>query len=141
MNIGEMIRNDDGSVTGYIAEATFDFENVFLDKVMSDHERAPAFNLKTKSPRGRPVRLGSIWERSAKETGEIYFGGYIESGVSGYVPIRLFRSRANPDVWNVVRKLPQRQQGGAQEVAIPEAEGDHSHERPHSFSRALEDVE
>lgn len=141
MNIGEMIRNDDGSVTGYIAEATFDFENVFLDKVMSDHERAPAFNLKTKSPRGRPVRLGSIWERSAKETGEVYFGGYIESGVSGYVPIRLFRSRLNPDVWNVVRKLPQRKQGGAQEVAIPEAESDHSREQPHSFSRALEDVE
>ena len=137
MNIGEMIRNNDGSVTGYIAEATFDFENVFLDKVMSDHERAPAFNLKTKSPRGRPVRLGSIWERSAKETGEVYFGGYIESGVSGYVPIRLFRSRANPDVWNVVRKLPQRKQGGAQEVAIPDAESDHDR----SFSRALEDVE
>jgi len=141
MNIGEMTRNDDGSVTGYIAEATFDFENVFLDKVMSNHERAPAFNLKTKSPRGRPVRFGSIWERSAKETGEVYFGGYIESGVSGYVPIRLFRSRANPDVWNVVRRLPQRKQGGAQEVAIPEAESDHSREQPHSFSRAPEDVE
>ncbi|MBX9898030.1 MAG: DUF736 domain-containing protein [Qipengyuania sp.] len=102
MNIGEMTRNQDGSVTGYIAEATFDFENVFLDKVASTHERAPAFNLTTKSPRGRPVRLGSLWERSAKETGEIYFGGYIQSGASGYVPIRLFRSRQNADVWNVV---------------------------------------
>jgi len=140
MNIGELIRNDDGSVIGYIAEATFDFENVFLDKVMSDHERAPAFNLKTKSPRGRPVRLGSIWERSAKETGEVYFGGYIESGVSGFVPIRLFRSRANPDVWNVVRKLPQRKASGAQEVAIPEAESDHSGDYGRSSSRELEDA-
>ena len=140
MNIGEMTHNDDGSVTGYIAEATFDFENVFLDKVMSDHERAPAFNLKTKSPRGRPVRLGSIWERSAKETGEVYFGGYIESGVSGFVPIRLFRSRANPDVWNVVRKLPARKQGGAQEVAIPEAESDLSRDYGRSSSRELEDA-
>lgn len=137
MNIGEMTRNQDGSVTGYIAEATFDFENVFLDKVASTNERAPAFNLATKSPRGRPVRLGSIWERSAKETGEVYFGGYIESGVSGYVPIRLFRSRQNPDVWNVVRKLPQRQQGGAREVEIPE-DDDQTHDR--AFSRELEDA-
>lgn len=140
MNIGEMTRNDDGSVTGYIAEATFDFENVFLDKVMSNHERAPAFNLKTKSPRGRPVRLGSIWERSAKETGEVYFGGYIESGVSGFVPIRLFRSRQNPDMWNVVRKQPQRKQSSAQEVAIPETESDHSRDYSRSFGPELEDA-
>jgi len=140
MNIGEMTRNDDGSVTGYIAEATFDFENVFLEKVASTHERAPAFNLKTKSPRGRPVRLGSIWERAAKESGEVYFGGYIESGVSGFVPIRLFRSRANPDVWNVVRKLPQRKQGGAQDVAIAQAESELSRDDDRRSSRELEDA-
>ena len=140
MNIGEMTRNDDGSVTGYVAEAAYDFEGIFLEKVASTHERAPAFNLKTKSPRGRPVRLGSIWERSAKETGEVYFGGYIESGVSGFVPIRLFRSRANPDVWNVVRKLPQRKASGAQEVAIPEAESDHSGDDGRTSSRELEDA-
>jgi uncharacterized protein (DUF736 family) len=140
MNIGEMTSNDDGSVTGYIAEATFDFEGVFLEKVASTNERAPAFNLKTKSPRGRPVRLGSIWERAAKATGEIYFGGYIESGVSGFVPIRLFRSRANPDVWNVVRKLPQRKQGGAQDVAIPQAESELSRDHDRSSSRELEDA-
>ena len=140
MNIGEMTRNDDGSVTGYVAEATYDFEGIFLEKVASTHERAPAFNLKTKSPRGRPVRLGSIWERAAKESGEVYFGGYIESGVSGFVPIRLFRSRANPDVWNVVRKLPQRKQGGAQEVAIAQAESELSRDDDRRSSRELEDA-
>jgi hypothetical protein len=138
MNIGELIRNDDGSVTGYVAEATYDFDGIFLEKVASDHERAPAFNLKARSPRGRPVRLGSIWERAAKETGEIYFGGYIESSVSGFVPIRLFRSRQNPDQWNVVRKLPQRKATGAEGVEIPEA--DHSADYDRSFSRELEDA-
>ncbi len=136
MNIGEMIHNDDGSVTGYVAEATYDFENVFLEKVASTHERAPAFNLKTKSPRGRPVRLGSIWERAAKETGEIYFGGYIESSVSGFVPLRLFRSRQNPNAWVIVRKLPQRKAGGAQGIEIPEANEDYARD----FSRELEDA-
>ena len=140
MNIGEMIRNEDGSVTGYVAEASYDLEGIFFQKIASTHERAPAFNLMAKSPRGRPVRIGSIWERSAKETGEVYFGGYIESSVSGFVPLRLFRSRANPDVWNVVRKLPQRKASGAQEVEIPEATDDHARDYDRSFSRELEDA-
>lgn len=136
MNIGELIRNADGSVTGYIAEATYDFEGIFLEKVASTHERAPAFNVMTRSPKGRAVRIGSLWERAAKETGEIYFGGYVQSSASGFVPLRVFRSRLNPDQWNVVRKLPQRERGGAQEVEIPEAEADLSH----TFSRELEDA-
>jgi uncharacterized protein (DUF736 family) len=140
MNIGEMIRNSDGSMTGYIAEATYDFENVFLDNVASTHERAPAFNLMTRSPRGRPVRIGSLWERVAKETGEVYFGGYVQSSASGFVPLRLFRSRQNPDLWNVVRKLPQRKASGAQEVEIPETEIDRSADYERAFSRELEDA-
>lgn len=124
MNIGEMIRNNDGSVTGYIAEASFDFENIFLEAVNSSHERAPAYNLMTRSPRGRPVRIGSIWERTAKETGEVYFGGYVQSLASGYVPIRLFRSRRNADVLNIVRKTAQRASAQAQDAALaaPELE-------------------
>jgi uncharacterized protein (DUF736 family) len=70
MNIGEMIRSENGGVNGYIAEAGFDFDGIFLEKVASDNPRAPLFNLMTKSPRGRDVRLGSIWERAAKETGK-----------------------------------------------------------------------
>jgi uncharacterized protein (DUF736 family) len=136
MNIGELIRNSDGSVTGYIAEATYDFEGIFLEKVASDHERAPAFNLMTRSPKGRAVRIGSLWERAAKETGEIYFGGYVQSSTSGFVPLRVFRSRLNPNQWNVVRKLPQRRVTGAEDVEIPEAEA----ELTHTFGRELEDA-
>ncbi|MGV7120428.1 DUF736 family protein [Sphingopyxis sp. 550A] len=108
MNIGEMIRSDTGMVSGYIAEAGFDFENVYFEKVTSDNPRAPLFNLMSKSPRGRGVRLGSIWERASRETGEVYFGGYIDTAQSGYVPIRLFRSRQDTSVWNIVRKTAQR---------------------------------
>ncbi|MBB6125215.1 DUF736 family protein [Sphingobium subterraneum] len=108
MNIGEMIRSENGAIAGYIAEAGFDFENVYFEKVTSDHPRAPLFNLMTKSPRGRGVRLGSIWERASRETGEVYFGGYIDTAQSGYVPIRLFRSRQDANAWNIVRKTAQR---------------------------------
>lgn len=122
MNIGEIIRNDDGIVSGYIAEADFDFANVFFQKVESSHPRAPLFNLMTRSPRGRQVRLGSIWERATKETGEVYFGGYIDSARSGYVPIRLFRSRQDARVWNVVRATSQRRRE-AEDIDLPEQDG------------------
>src|SRR3546814_7899587 len=71
-----MIRNDNGSVIGFIAEPTYGFEHVFFERVESDHARAPMFDLKTPTPIGRPFRLGSIWERVAKDSGECYFGGY-----------------------------------------------------------------
>src|SRR3546814_7190456 len=78
------------------------------------------FDLKTPAPVGRPFRLGSIWERVAKDSGECYFGGYIESGVSGYVPLRIFRSKKNPNAWVIVRNLPGDRRHGAQEVRSEE---------------------
>lgn len=118
MSIGEMIRNDNGTVTGWMAEPDYDFPHVFLDRIESDNEDAPHFRLMTKSPRGRDVPLGSIWERAAKESGEVYFRGYIKSGVSGFVPIRLFQSRQKPNVWTVIRKEPQRGQSRPQDTAL-----------------------
>lgn len=119
MNIGEITRKENGTVSGYIAEADFDFDGIFFEKVASNHPRAPLFNLMTKSPRGRQVRLGSIWERAAKETGEVYFGGYIDSTKSGFVPIRLFQSRQNASVWNVVRATNQRRRE-AEDIDLPD---------------------
>lgn len=119
MNIGEMIRSDKG-VSGYIAEAGFDFPHVVLEAVQSDNPRAPRFNLKTRSPRGRDVRLGSIWERSAKETGEVYFGGYIDTAQSGFVPIRIFRSRADDSVWTIVRRTAQARRQEAGDIRLPD---------------------
>ncbi|HMN53452.1 MAG TPA: hypothetical protein PKC32_04605, partial [Sphingopyxis sp.] len=42
--------------------------------------------------------------------------------MSGYVPLRIFRSKQNPDQLFVVRNLPgDRKRGGATEVELPEA--------------------
>lgn len=121
MNIGELTRNENGAVGGWIAEPTYGFENIHLEKVHSDHPRAPLFDLKTSTPIGRAFRLGSVWEYTAKETGEVYFGGYIESGVSGYVRIRIYRSRQNPSQWNVVRNFPGDRRRSAQVVELPQS--------------------
>ncbi|BBE35264.1 DUF736 family protein [Sphingosinicella microcystinivorans] len=120
MNIGEFTRKDNGSVSGFIAEPTYDFGNVYLAKVESTNEGAPPFDLMTPTPRGRPFKLGSLWEDHAEETGEVYFSGYIVSGASGYVRIRLLRSRQNPNLWNVVRNVPGERRRGAQQVELPQ---------------------
>jgi hypothetical protein len=120
MNIGEFTRNENGSVSGFIAEPTYDFGRVFLEKVVSDNPEAPLFNLMTPTPSGRPFKLGSVWEDHAEETGEVYLSGYIVSGVSGYVRIRLYRSRQTPNQWNVVRNVPGERRRGAQQVELPQ---------------------
>ena len=56
--------------------------------------------------------------------------------MSGYVPLRLFRSSRDPNRWSVVRNMPGERRRGAQEVEIPEAQS----EQPHTFSRELEDA-
>lgn len=122
MNIGELTRNENGTISGYIAEADFDYGNIFLEKVASDNPRAPLFNLMTRSPRGRAVRLGSIWERASQETGELYFAGYIDTARSGYVPLRIFRSNQDPKIWNLVRATARRRQTPSDMIVLPDPE-------------------
>lgn len=139
-NIGEMTRNDNGTVTGWIAEPHYHFEPLFLARVESDDENAPDFRLVTKSPRGRDLPIGSIWQRTAKDTGETYFGGYISTSASGYVRLRLFQSRKQPNVWNVARKGEQGKRGGSQEATLPEATDTQTRDYESSFSREFEDA-
>ena len=119
-NIGKLTRNDNGTVSGFVAEPHYDFD-IFLGSVKSEEEGAPNFQLMTKSPRGREVPLGFIWQDKGKESGEIYFRGYFKSGQSGYVRLHLLRSRDESNVWNVVRRDSQNQRRRrAQDATLPE---------------------
>jgi hypothetical protein len=118
MNIGEMIRSENGGVNGYIAEAGFDFDGIFLEKVASDnpraslqpHDQEPAW------PRCPPgIDLGA----RSQGDGETYFGGYIDTAQSGFVPIRMFRSRQQDNVWNIVRPTAQRRREGRRSNFLP----------------------
>lgn len=120
MNIGKFIRKDNGSVSGFIAEPTYGFGHVYIVKAEVKEGSKPRFDLMTPTPINRPFKLGSLWEDAAQETGEVYLSGYIESGQSGHVKIRLLRSRENPNVWNVVRNLPGDHRSGAEVVELPQ---------------------
>jgi hypothetical protein len=51
--------------------------------------------------------------------GETYFGGYIDTAQSGFVPIRMFRSRQQDNVWNIVRPTAQRRREGRRQTFLP----------------------
>jgi hypothetical protein len=94
----------------------------------------------TKSPRGRDVPIGFLWTRKARESGATYFGGYIKSGPSGYVRIRIYRDEKQPNRWEVIRKDDQGKRTGAQKVEMPEADDTQTHDYRSSFTRELEDA-
>jgi len=138
--IGELIRNDNGTVTGWMAEPHYDFDQVFLERNSAPADGDPDFRIMTKSPRGRDVPVGFLWTRKAKESGATYFGGYLKSGLSGYVRLRIFRDEQQPNRWEIVRRDQQGKRIGAQKVEMPEADETQAHDYESRFSRELEDA-
>lgn len=119
-NIGTLTRNDNGTVTGFVAETHYDFE-IALGRANIERENAPDFRLITKSPRGRDVPIGYLWQHKGRESGETYFRGYIRSSQSGFVRLLLYRSRELSNVWDVLRKDDQeRRRNRAEEATLPE---------------------
>lgn len=138
--IGELTRNENGTVTGWMAEPHYDFPQVFLERSAAPAEGDPEFRIMTKSPRGRDVPIGLLWTRKARESGATYFGGYLKSGPSGYVRLRIYRDQEQPNRWEVIRKDDQSKRAGPQKVEMPEASAAPAHDYDRSFERELEDA-
>lgn len=118
--IGKLTRNDNGTVTGFVAETHYDFD-IALGRAKIEGENAPDFQLMTKSPRGRDVPVGYLWQHKGRESGDTYFRGYIKSSQSGFVRLRLYRSRDLSNVWDVLRKDDQgRRRNRADDATLPE---------------------
>lgn len=64
--LANFIQIDGKKITGNIATLSFDID-VTGEPVNSDNEKAPKFRLFAKSPRGRNVEVGGIWERLNNE--------------------------------------------------------------------------
>ena len=60
------IQIDGQNVTGNIATLSFDID-VTGEPVVSDNEKAPKWRLFARSPKGRRVEVGGIWERLNSE--------------------------------------------------------------------------
>jgi uncharacterized protein (DUF736 family) len=76
------IQIDGKQVSGNIATLTFDID-VTGQPFTSGNDKAPKFRLFAKSPRGRQIEIGGIWER-LNQNDERYYSMSINTGHSKF---------------------------------------------------------
>lgn len=77
MNIGQVIMNERGIYTGRIATLALSLQ-VYLRPAARTNDRAPHFDVLARNVAGDVVAIGALWEKTAAETGEVYYSGRIE---------------------------------------------------------------
>ena len=115
MNIGEFKKNARGTFVGYIATATIDLPRLALLPVESNNSSAPALEIVTRSPSGRTVQVGALWEASARETGETFYQGHVEDpSLPNKLYIAMFGSGSDEEGYRVAwnRPKPQAERDG-----------------------------
>lgn len=117
MNIGSVHPTPAGELQGHLAIMSFD-ARIGFKPVASANERAPKFEIVAVNCAKRWVRIGALWEKEAKETGEVYLAGHVDDPC---LPTKLFVAafRQADDTYSIAwtRANPQAQRlegrGGA----------------------------
>lgn len=91
MNIGEF-KMINGRLMGWIATRTIDLPRLYLRKVESSNDRAPAFEIGALNVGNRVVQVGALWQAVARNTtGEVFLQGSIDDpSLPEPLPIALF---------------------------------------------------
>ncbi|GLR60433.1 DUF736 domain-containing protein [Rhizobium indigoferae] len=77
--ISNFIRfNEDGTLTGNIASISYDLDIAGKEN-RSTNPDAPVYRLYAKSPRGRQVEIGAVWQRKNQNGGD-YYSVFISTG-------------------------------------------------------------
>jgi uncharacterized protein (DUF736 family) len=119
MNIGSVKLTPSSELQGSVAFLGFDAKVMFVP-VASANERAPKFEIVALNVARRWVRIGALWERDARESGEVYLTGHLDDPC---LPSKLYVAAFRQDdgaysiVWN--RSNPQAAISGAPTVAAP----------------------
>lgn len=77
MNIGTVTPTPSGELLGHMAIMSFD-ARIGFKPVASPSERAPKFEVVALNVARRWVRIGALWEKEARETGEVYLAGHVD---------------------------------------------------------------
>ncbi|WP_172691181.1 DUF736 family protein [Rhizobium rhizogenes] len=62
---------ENGTLTGNIASISYDLD-ITGEEFTSTNPKAPVFRLFAKSPRGRRVEIGGIWQKKNQNDGDYY---------------------------------------------------------------------
>lgn len=63
---GKITRTDDDAFTGWIASLTFDVDIVLTKNPHKKKDTHPDYEITTRTPRNREIRIGSAWEQTSK---------------------------------------------------------------------------
>lgn len=77
MNIGELRKNDRGIYVGKIDTLAVAM-TIALNRVRSDNERAPVYEIYAMNKSRAWVKVGALWEKSTRETQELFLQGNID---------------------------------------------------------------
>jgi uncharacterized protein (DUF736 family) len=62
---GQFTKTDD-SFEGYIASESFDLDVIIVRNASKQSDVSPDYEVMTKSPRGRTIRIGGVWVRRSR---------------------------------------------------------------------------
>ncbi len=88
-------------ITGNIASISYDIDFKAVP-VESDNEKAPKYRLMTKTPRGRDLDIGAIWEKTNKEDKQ-YFQVSVNTGHGRiYANLGRYPGQDDPELYAII---------------------------------------
>lgn len=99
---GQITRTDDDVFTGWIASLTFDVDIVLTPNPHKKEDKHPDFEITTKTPRGREIRIGSAWEQTSNAGNDYLSLAVMVNGQQ----IRVNALRGKDDPEGVFRLVP-----------------------------------
>ena len=93
---GQIIRTDDNAITGWIASLTFDVDITLSKNPHKAKDTHPDYEITTRTPRNRIIRIGSAWEQTSERTGNKYLSLAVNVG-SQQVRVNALRSDEDPE--------------------------------------------
>ncbi|MEM9098094.1 MAG: DUF736 family protein [Pseudomonadota bacterium] len=76
---GHLTKLDDDAMAGFICSPTFDFDVTLIPNQDKTEAKHPDYLIDTKSPKGRPVKLGAGWKRTSQARND-----YISIQITAY---------------------------------------------------------
>jgi uncharacterized protein (DUF736 family) len=77
MNIGELIKNENGFYTGKIVTRVLSMV-IALRATNNPNPNAPRFEIFERASHGAWVKVGALWEQTGRDTGEAFLQGSID---------------------------------------------------------------
>lgn len=111
MNIGSVARRDGGYI-GKIATLALDAAIAFVP-VQATSERSPRFEVLARNNAKRWVRIGALWEQTAKDDGACYLTGKLDDP-SMAQPLYIAAFEQQDGSYNIVWNRPVSQAGSRQ---------------------------